>query len=88
VTFASPVPITANTVYVASYHTNVGHYSQDLSYFATAGVDNPPLHALANGVSGGNGVYRYGSTEPGAPPTTGWTWCSARGRPRPCRQSR
>jgi hypothetical protein len=25
-------------------------------------VDNPPLHALANGVSGGNGVYRYGST--------------------------
>jgi uncharacterized protein DUF4082 len=23
-------------------------------------VDNGPLHALANGVSGGNGVYRYG----------------------------
>ena len=49
--------ITANTVYVASYHTNVGHYSDDLNYFATQGVDNPPLHALANGVSGGNGVY-------------------------------
>jgi hypothetical protein len=62
VTFASPVPITANTVYVASYHTNVGHYSQDARYFATAGVDNPPLHALANGLSGGNGVYAYGST--------------------------
>ena len=27
-----------------------------------AGVDNPPLHALANGVSGGNGVYRYGAS--------------------------
>ena len=29
VNFASPVSITANTVYVASYHANVGHYSQD-----------------------------------------------------------
>ena len=25
VTFASPVPITANTTYVASYHTSSGH---------------------------------------------------------------
>jgi hypothetical protein len=62
VNFATPVAITANTVYVASYHTNVGHYGIDEYYFATVGVDNPPLHALADGVSGGNGVYRYGST--------------------------
>jgi hypothetical protein len=61
VNFATPVAISANTVYVASYHTNVGHYGFDEYYFATAGVDNPPLHALADGVSGGNGVYRYGS---------------------------
>ena len=27
VNFATPVAITANTVYVASYHTNVGHYN-------------------------------------------------------------
>ena len=60
--FSNPVAITAGTVYVASYHTNVGHYSDGLNYFATAGVDNPPLHALTNGVSGGNGVYAYGST--------------------------
>ncbi len=60
--FATPVSITANTVYVASYHTNVGHYADNQNYFATAGVDNPPLHALQNGVSGGNGVYRYGSS--------------------------
>jgi hypothetical protein len=59
VTFTTPVTITANTVYVASYHTNVGHYANDNSFFATAGVDNVPLHALQNGVSGGNGVYRY-----------------------------
>lgn len=61
VDFANPVAITANTVYVASYHTNVGHYSENQNYFATTGIDNPPLHALANGVSGGNGVYVYGS---------------------------
>ena len=62
VLFSSPVAIIANTVYVASYHANAGHYSADASYFGSAGVDNPPLHALANGVSGGDGVYAYGST--------------------------
>ena len=62
VSFATPVNITANTVYVASYHTDQGHYADDTGYFATAGVDNPPLYALPNGVSGPNGVYRYGST--------------------------
>ncbi|MBH8563571.1 DUF4082 domain-containing protein [Nostoc sp. CENA67] len=62
VNFATPQTITANTTYVASYHTNVGHYSVDEGYFANAGVDNPPLHALANGVSGSNGVYKYSST--------------------------
>jgi hypothetical protein len=62
VLFSSPVSITANTVYVVSYHANNGHYSADLNYFATTGVDSPPLHALANGVSGGNGVYAYGTT--------------------------
>jgi hypothetical protein len=30
--------------------------------FATTGIDNPPLHALANGVDGPNGVYLYSST--------------------------
>jgi len=25
-------------------------------------VDNPPLHALRSGQSGGNGVYAYGTT--------------------------
>ena len=42
VNFTSPVAITANTVYVASYHTTGGHYSVDLNFFATAGVDNAP----------------------------------------------
>jgi hypothetical protein len=62
VNFPAPVAVTANTVYVASYHTNVGHYSDDLNFFANSGVDSPPLHALAAGVSGVNGVFSYGST--------------------------
>lgn len=57
VNFSTPVAITANTVYVASYHTNTGHYSGTLNYFADKGMDNGPLHALADGVSGYNGVY-------------------------------
>ena len=62
VTFSSPVTITANTVYVASYHTSVGHYSLTSKYFATSGADNPPLHAPASGAVGGNGVYKYGAS--------------------------
>jgi len=61
VNFASPVSITANTDYVASYHANVGHYSQDANYFAATGVDNAPLHALQNSVSAPNGLYAYGT---------------------------
>ncbi|HYI93632.1 MAG TPA: DUF4082 domain-containing protein [Bryobacteraceae bacterium] len=61
VNFPTPIAITANTDYVASYHTGTGHYSQDENFFAAAGVDNPPLHALRNGVSGFNGLYAYGS---------------------------
>ena len=62
VRFAQPVSITAGTTYVASYHTNVGRYTGVNNYFATASASNGPLHALANGVDGGNGVYRYGSS--------------------------
>src|SRR4029453_3310618 len=56
VTLPSPVPITANTVYVASYFAPVGRYAADQAYFSSAGVDVPPLHALANAVSL-NGVF-------------------------------
>jgi hypothetical protein len=56
VNFSTPVAITANTDYVASYHTNVGHYSHDYNYFSGKGRDNAPLHVPANG-----GVYAYGA---------------------------
>jgi uncharacterized protein DUF4082 len=60
VNFATPVAIAANTVYVVSYHTNVGNYAYTAAYFASKGVDNGPLHAPATGtVPAGNGVYNY-----------------------------
>jgi hypothetical protein len=62
VTFATPIQISANTTYVASYFAPSGHYSADTNYFATAGIDSPPLHALANGVDGPNGLYIYTSS--------------------------
>ncbi|BBH67980.1 hypothetical protein ACTI_46650 [Actinoplanes sp. OR16] len=60
-TFATPVPIAANTTYVVSYYAPVGRYAANEDYFATAGVDNGPLHALQDGADGANGLYRYGS---------------------------
>jgi hypothetical protein len=57
VTFATPVPITAGTTYVASYLAPNGHYSVTPAGLASA-VDNPPLHAVGNG-SSANGVYLY-----------------------------
>src|SRR5207248_3269281 len=53
-TFSTPVAVTANTFYVASYHTNVGRYSLNRPYFTGTTVDSPPLHAPADGVAGGN----------------------------------
>src|SRR5271166_7018034 len=61
VNFSKPVAIAANTTYVAAYLAPKGHYSETLLGFATAGVSNPPLMALANSVSA-NGVYAYSAT--------------------------
>ena len=57
VNFASPVTVTPGAIYTASYHTNVGHYSNSENYFTT-NVTSGPLTAPASG----NGVYAYGST--------------------------
>ena len=56
VSFQNPIPITANTTYVASYTDPNGHFSLTRPYFAH-GLDNGPLHALVDGANGGNGVY-------------------------------
>ncbi len=60
-TFTAPVAISANTVYVASYHSDLGQYALTSGYFMAQGVDNAPLHALEYGVAGPNGVYIYSS---------------------------
>ena len=70
VNFAAPVPIQANTVYVASYLAPQGRYSGDNDYFANSAVTRGVLQALQQGTSGGNGVYRYGASN--AFPDSSW----------------
>ena len=47
-TFSSPVSITANTEYTASYTTTTGHYAVNAGYFGT--VTSPPLTASPSAV--------------------------------------
>ena len=58
--FSTPVAITANTVYVASYGLTIGHFSANWGYFTSAGYNNAPLHALQTP----NGVYGTLGTHP------------------------
>jgi methionine-rich copper-binding protein CopC len=60
-TFSSPVDVQSGTTYVVSYYAPNGGYATNSGYFANGGADYTALHALANGVDGGNGVYRYGA---------------------------
>ncbi len=62
VLFPSPVAVTANTLYVASYHTNTGYYAATGGFFNTQ-ADGGPLHGPTTGSVGGNGVYAYGASQ-------------------------
>jgi hypothetical protein len=62
--FSTPVAIAANTVYVVSYQTSIGHWSVNWNYFASSGVNNPPLHALQNGSGTPDGVWGSAGTFP------------------------
>jgi Domain of unknown function (DUF4082)/Fibronectin type III domain len=68
VTFANPVEIQPDTVYIASYWAPNGHYSATGNYFwrdpspgpnGGAHSDSPPLHAVRNSGTTLNGVYSY-----------------------------
>ncbi|MBX5065318.1 DUF4082 domain-containing protein [Rhizobium lentis] len=59
VSFTQPIAITADTTYVASYHSN-GFYSATANYFTTDHTSGA-LTAPASSISGGNGVYAYGT---------------------------
>jgi methionine-rich copper-binding protein CopC len=62
VDFGAPVPVSANTTYIASYHAPNGNYALNDAYFASGPTTNGPLTALQDGTDGGNGVYSYGGS--------------------------
>ena len=90
VTLPTAVAVTANTTYVVSYHAPLGRYAFTPKYF-TAEYVKAPLRALASGVSGGDGVYKYGASGSGSlprrstRPITGWMWCLITNRWQPFR---
>ena len=55
--------------YVASYFAPNGRYHGTNGYFSGTGAGSAPIRALADGIDGGNGVYRYGSSS-GFPSST------------------
>jgi hypothetical protein len=68
--FSSPIAVSANTTYVASYFAPNGGYAYTAGGFADSGVSNGPLTApQSSAVSGGNGVYNY-SGSPSFPSST------------------
>ena len=62
--FASPIPINANTTYIAAYYSAVGHGAWDANGLSN-GRGYGPLTAPASSVVGGNGVYHYNNRFPG-----------------------
>jgi hypothetical protein len=54
--FASPIPISANTTYVAAYYSAAGQ-GAGVPYGLRQGVTTGPLIAPASSAVGGNGVY-------------------------------
>lgn len=61
VLFAKAIPITANTTYIAAYHSSLGNYVLTIHGFDAA-VVNLPLIGLADGADGINGLFKYTTT--------------------------
>src|SRR5271169_5156754 len=57
-TFASPIPISPNTTYVAAYYVPSGEYLRVPEGLAQ-GLTTGPLNAPASSTVGGNGVYNF-----------------------------
>jgi hypothetical protein len=66
--FSSPIPITANTVYVATYYSPGGNYTLTDNSFLTPLIRGPLTviadDVIGNGNQGPNGVFDYGTAFP------------------------
>ena len=68
VTFSSPVAISPNTTYIASYFAPNGHYAATPAFFYVPApfgsntLDSPPLHALKANGTNANGIYDYSAS--------------------------
>jgi len=60
-TFSSPVSVSANVGYVASYFDPRGHYASDAGYFTGKSQVSGPLTAPVTTTKAPNGVYRTSS---------------------------
>jgi uncharacterized protein DUF4082/N,N-dimethylformamidase beta subunit-like protein/type IX secretion system substrate protein len=60
VPLTTPVAITANTIYVATYFSPTGFYTNTDNYFGSQ-VIHGPLVALADSVTSPNGLFKYGT---------------------------
>lgn len=67
VKLSTPVTLTPGTIYVVSYFAPSGRYSVDGGYFNAGTRTSGAIEALGNGVSGGNGLYRYGTSSTAMP---------------------
>ena len=83
----TPVAVTRDTTYVASYHSRDGCYAVDEPLLRHRGTTTRRCTALADGVDGANGVYRYGAQRlPDARPSTrATTGSTSSSRPTPAR---
>jgi hypothetical protein len=61
--FASPIPISPNTTYVAAYYAPSGQYADDYDGLKQ-GIATGPLTAPASATVGGNGVFGNGQIYP------------------------
>ncbi|MDI2130223.1 DUF4082 domain-containing protein [Yinghuangia seranimata] len=61
VTLASPIAVTANTTYIASYHTMSGNYAYSNGFFSGQSAGNAKIAAPASTGAAPNGVYKYSS---------------------------
>ena len=62
--FSSPLSVSRNTTYVASYYAPNGRYAADDRFFSALPYNAFPLSAPRGVTSGGNGVFRSGNGFP------------------------